>query len=107
MKRGDIVSVVTQGDYGKPRPAVIVQNDAIQKLESVVVCLMTSDLKDAQFRITLEPSAETGLQKVSQVMTDKLFTLPKTKIGKIFGRVPAEKMKEIEQGILLILGFSN
>ncbi len=107
MKRGDIVTVATQGDYGKPRPAVVVQNDDISRLDSVILCLMTSELKDARFRITLDPSAETGLEKISQVMTDKIVTVPKSKVGKVLGKVPDYKMKDIEQGVLFILGFSN
>lgn len=107
MKRGDIVTVAAQGDYGKPRPAVVVQNDGLARLDSVILCLMTSDLKDARFRITLDPSAETGLKKISQVMTDKIVTVPKSKVGKTIGKVPDYKMKDIEQGVLLILGFSN
>ncbi|MBQ1837893.1 MAG: type II toxin-antitoxin system PemK/MazF family toxin [Neisseriaceae bacterium] len=70
MKRGDIVTVALSGDYGKPRPAVVVQNDKVS-LDSLILCLITSDVKTSQFRVFVEPSKETGLQKISQVMTDK------------------------------------
>lgn len=106
MKRGDIVVVAVQGDYGKPRPAVIVQNNAIE-LDSVVISLITFDLQDAQFRITLEPSVETGLQKISQVMIDKIMTIPKAKIGKIIGEVPDDAMKKIEQALILLFGLAH
>jgi len=73
MRRGDVVTVAAADDYGKPRPAVIVQTDAFpDRHASVIVCQMTSDLTDAPaFRITLEPSAENGLRVTSQVMADK------------------------------------
>ena len=62
MKRGDVVAVAATGDYGEPRPAVIVQTDALPAQHaSVVVCQMTSDLGDApDFRITIEPTEEMG-----------------------------------------------
>jgi len=72
-RRGDIVIVSATGDYGKPRPAVIVQSDALPDTHaSIVVCQMTSVMAQAShFRITIEPTAENGLQARSQVMADK------------------------------------
>ena len=68
MKKGDIVVISPTGDFGKPRPGVVVQAGEIDEINSVVVCLMTSVLKRSVFRVTIKPSAETGLEKVSQVM---------------------------------------
>src|SRR6059036_3169805 len=70
MQRGDVVVVAAAGDYGKPRPAVIVQTDAFPDTHaSVIVCQMTSDIVDAPaFRVTVEPNAENGLRVRSQVM---------------------------------------
>jgi len=63
MKRGDIVTAAAQGDYGKPRPAVVIQSDRLAETDSVLVCLITSELRDALFhRVPLEPTAETGLR---------------------------------------------
>ena len=76
MRRGDIVTVAMQGDYGKPRPAVVIQSDWLGETDSVLVCLFTSTLRDAPFhRLTLEPTPESGLQVVSQVMVDKIMTV--------------------------------
>jgi mRNA interferase MazF len=76
MRRGDVVTVAT-GDYGKPRPAVIVQTDALPaEHASVVVCQMTSELSEApEFRVTIEPTEKNGLRTRSQVMTDKPVTV--------------------------------
>src|SRR6204780_5866648 len=70
MQRGDVVTVAAAGDYGRPRPAVIVQTDAFPKNHaSVVVCQLTSDLVDApDFRVTIEPRPQNGLRLRSQVM---------------------------------------
>ena len=77
MRRGDVVTVAAAGDYGKPRPAVIVQTDAFpENHASVVVCQLTSELVDApDFRVTIEPTPENGLRLKSQVMTDKPVTV--------------------------------
>ena len=49
MRRGDLVIVAASGDYGKPRPAVVVQTDAVPATHtSVVICQMTSEAVDAR-----------------------------------------------------------
>jgi len=77
MRRGDVVTVAASGDYGKPRPAVIVQTDAFPAAHaSVIVCQITYTLTDTpDFRVTLEPSDTNGLHLRSQAMADKLTTV--------------------------------
>ena len=104
MQRGDLVTVSLQGDYGKPRPALIVQSDLLTDLESVVLCPVTSDLRNAAFRVTVEPNPANGLRALSQVMVDKLSTLPRTKISEPFGRLYDERMKAIDRALLLVVG---
>ena len=104
MQRGDLVTVSLQGDYGKPRPALIVQSDLLTDLESVVLCPVTSDLRNAAFRVTVEPNPANGLRALSQVMVDKLSTLPRTKISEPFGRLDGERMKAIDRALLLVVG---
>src|SRR3546814_7446909 len=70
VKRGDIVAASLQGDYGKPRPALIVQSNLLAELESLVICPITSAVRDAAFRITVEPDNANGLRVLSQVMVD-------------------------------------
>src|SRR4030088_2398807 len=83
MKRGDVVTVAAAGDYGKPRPAVIVQTDALPDTHaSVGVCQMTSECTDAHdFRVTVEPTPKNGLRVTSQVMADKPVTIRRERIG--------------------------
>ena len=58
MKRGDLVTVSAPGDYGKPRPAVVVQSDWLTATESVLVALLTSALVKAPlYRLTIEPAS--------------------------------------------------
>jgi mRNA interferase MazF len=83
MKRGDVVIVAAAGDYGKPRPAVVVQTDAFPETHpSIVICQMTSDVVDApDFRVTIEPNEKNGLRIRSQVMADKPVTVRRERIG--------------------------
>ncbi len=105
MQRGDLVTVSLQGDYGKPRPALIIQSDLLSELESVVLCPVTSDLRNVAFRVTVEPNPANGLRVISQVMVDKLSTLPRAKISEPFGRLDDERMKAVERALLLVVGL--
>ncbi len=104
MQRGDLVAVSLQGDYGKPRPALIIQSDLLGDLESVMLCPVTSDLRNAAFRVTVEPNPANGLRALSQVMVDKISTLPRSKISGPCGRLDEERMKAVDRALLLVVG---
>lgn len=73
MRRGDLVTVVLPGEFGKPRPAVVIQSDDHPGLATILVCPLTSMLIDAPaFRMEVRPAPENGLRLPSQVMLDKL-----------------------------------
>ncbi len=106
MKRGDLVVVVASREYGKPRPALIVQSDLAEGTESVVVLLLSSTVLEAQrFRVTLSPSAKSGLRVTSQVQIDKMQSVPRTKVGSTIGRVDDEEMEQITRLLALFLGI--
>ena len=109
MRRGDLVSVAAAGDYGKPRPAVIVQMDAFpENHASVVVCQLTSDLADASdFRITVEPNPENGLRLKSQVMADKPVTVRRERIGRTIGRLGNQDMARLGIALAFVLGLAD
>lgn len=100
MKRGDLVSVVLSGDYGKPRPALIVQGDAFELHPSVTVVPLTSEIYDAPlFRVTVTPGKETGLRKISQIMVDKMTTVPRAKLGQRIGRLDSATLRLVAQAM--------
>lgn len=109
MKRGDVVTVAAAGDYGKPRPAVIVQTDAFpQGHLSVVVCQMTSELVDApDFRITIDPSEKNGLRVRSQVMADKPVTIRRARIGRHIGHLDREDMARLNTALAFVMGLAD
>jgi mRNA interferase MazF len=109
MKRGDIVVVAAAGDYGKPRPAVIVQTDAFPEIHSsVVICQMTSEIVDApDFRVTIEPAAASGLRARSQVMADKPVTLRRERIDQIIGHLSESELGRLNVALAFVLGLAD
>jgi mRNA interferase MazF len=109
MQRGDLVTVAATGDYGKPRPAVIVQTDAFPDSHaSVVVCQLTSELVEApDFRITIDPKPENGLRLTSQVMADKPVTIRRERIGQKIGRLGNQDMARLSAALAFVLGLAD
>ena len=108
MPRGDLVAVALQGDFGKPRSALILQSDWFEEHPTVTLLPVTSTLLDAPLlRVTLEPSTRNGLQKTSQVMVDKVMTVRREKMGPLLGRVEPERMLEIERWLAIFLGVAK
>ena len=107
LKRGDIVLAVAPGAYGKPCPAVVVQTDfANETHRSIVVCLMTSYIQEAPlFRLDVQPSEETGLNKKSQIMVDKIIVLPREKIVHVVGRLDEEGVVSLNRSLVFWLGL--
>jgi mRNA interferase MazF len=105
MKRGDIVICAAPGDYGKPRPAVVVQSDLFNDTHSsVVVCLITSHWEDAPlFRIPVPSGRTTGLKVESQVMVDKMIAIQRSKITGRAGTLPGGVLKEVDHALRLWL----
>ena len=108
MKRGDFVTIAAQGDFGKLRPALVIQTDRVgDDFPSVTVLPVTSTVVPGQLiRVTVAPSAENGLQKLSQVMVDKTMTVKREKIGAKLGAIDADGMKAVERNLAVFLGIA-
>ncbi|MHB1272618.1 MAG: type II toxin-antitoxin system PemK/MazF family toxin [Rhodanobacter sp.] len=106
MTRGEFVTIAMQGDFGKPRPALVIQADPFSEHATVTVLPVTSTLVAAPlFRVTVQPSAENGLLKPSQVMVDKAMTVKRDKAGQTLGRIDAVAMVEVERCLAVFLGI--
>lgn len=107
MKRGDFVTVSVSGDFGKPRPALIIQADIFNQTATVTVLLVTSTHVDAPlFRVMVNPDQENGLSKPSQVMVDKAMTLKREKVGKPFGTASKAVMREVNRCMAVFFGLT-
>jgi mRNA interferase MazF len=108
MKRGDIVTVSAAGDYGKPRPAVVVQSDWLGGTDSVLVSLMTSTLRDAPlFRLTISPTPTNKLKATSQIMVDKVMAYPRRKCGKVIGQLDSSAVVALNHKLSVMLGLAD
>ena len=108
MSRGDLVIVAAPGDYGKARPAVIVQSNAIpESHSSVVICPMTSELAEADFRVTIEPGPVTGLRVRSQAMADKPVTIRRERIGQRIGQLGPADMARLNVALAFVMGLAD
>ncbi len=107
VRRGDLVPVALQGDYGKPRPALVVQSSLFDEHPSVTILPVTSELRDAPlFRIRIEPSADNGLKKTSEIMVDKAHTVAGDKLGSAFGAVDEATLLAVNRALAVFLGIA-
>ena len=106
MKRGEIWMVSGGGYAGKPRPAVIVQDDRFDATASVTLCVFTSEETDAPlFRPVVAPSPFNGLRSVSRLMVDKVTTVPRDKLGERIGDLGAEDLVRLNRAFVVFLGL--
>ncbi len=107
LKRGDVVIVSAPGSYGKPRPAVIIQSNYFSETGSLTVLLMTSDLHDRLplVRHRIRPSEINGLRSVSEVMIDKIFTIPRERLRQKIGSLSNTEMVGVTASLALFLGI--
>ena len=108
MRRGDVVAVALPGDFGKPRPALIVQSDLFNATHPTFTLLpLTSEIRSVpQFRIMVEPSPANGLSVISQIMVDKPMTLRRAKIHAPFGRMDDETMLRVGRALAVWIGLA-
>jgi mRNA interferase MazF len=107
MKRGEIWTVAGgQGYAGKPRPAVILQDDRFDATDSITLCAFTTDPTDAPLlRLPVEPDERNGLRAPSRLMVDKITTVPKSKIGSLLGRLDDAELVRINRAVAVFLGL--
>lgn len=107
MRRGDIWTASGSNDYaGKPRPVVIVQDDAFDATASVTVCALTTDPTDAPlFRLPVEPNEGNGLRAACRLMADKITTMSRSRLGRKVGRLDEEDLVRLNRAALVFLGL--
>ena len=109
MKRGEIWTVSGSGDYaGKPRPALILQDDSFAATQSVTICLFTTDPTDAPLiRIPVEPGPTSGLREPSRLMIDKLTTVPRSRLGERLGTIDDGVLVQVARAVVVFLGIAG
>jgi mRNA interferase MazF len=109
MKRGEIWTVSAGTGYaGKPRPAVILQDDRFDATDSLTICAFTTDPTDAPlFRLLVEPNETNGLRAACRLMVDKITTVPKAKLGMRIGHLGDEDILRLNRAALVFLGMAG
>jgi len=110
IRQGEIYWIELEEPVGSApgcrHPHVVVQNNLFNwsRIGSVVVCALTSNLQrgEAPGNVVLE-EGEGGLAKRSVVMVPHLITVDKRQLGEYIGALPARRVREILEGIGLVL----
>lgn len=107
MRRGDLVTVALSGDFGKPRPALVVQADLFDETEAVTVLLLSGTLLESPLlRLPVMPSEDNGLRRPSQIQIDKIMTLRRNKVGAVIGRLDDDTMLSVTRSLAVFLGIA-
>ena len=109
MKRGDVWTVAGGPDYAaKPRPAVVLQDDAFDATSSITICPFTTHVVDAPLlRLPVDPSGQNGLRIPSQLMIDKITTVSRMKCQARIGRLSDEDLLRLNRAVLVFLGLAG
>jgi mRNA interferase MazF len=106
VRRGDLVTVADSGDYGKPRPALIIQSDLLPDTDSVLVCLLTTTERDAPlYRVSVPAGGTTWLRDASQIMVDKIMAVRRDKCSAPIGRIDDATLLALGRLLALAIGL--
>jgi mRNA interferase MazF len=109
VTRGEIYTAAARGTYtGKPRPVVILQDDRFDGTASITVCPFTTNPVEAPLlRLPVQPSAENGLDQVSQLMVDKVTTVPRASLGEHLGKLRDDELVALNRSLIVFLGLAT
>ena len=109
MKRGEIWTMAGGPGYAsKPRPVVIIQDDAFDATASIIVCLVTSEAIQAPIlRLPVEPTSDNGLHQTSDLMVDKVVTIPRGRLGQWIGQLGDDDLLRLNRSLLVFLGLAR
>jgi len=108
VRRGEIWTAAGSGYVGKPRPVVIIQDDRFDATSSVTVCALTTDPIEAPlFRVPVTPDETNGIRDPSNLMVDKITTVPRTKLGEKIGRLGDDDIVRLGRAVVVFLGIAG
>jgi mRNA interferase MazF len=109
VTRGEIYTAAARGPYtGKPRPVVILQDDRFDATASVTVCPFTTNPVEAPLlRLPIDPSEDNGLEQPSQLMVDKVTTVPRSSLGERLGKLRDEELVALNRSLIVFLGLAS
>ena len=111
IKRGELyyadLNPIVGSEQGGIRPVLVLQNDVGNKYSpTIIAAATTSKLTKAKLPTHIElSSAETPMPRDSVVLLEQLRTIDKSRILQKIGEVPPQIMQQINDALLLSLGF--
>lgn len=90
-------------------PALIIQNDVANKVSNLtIVAAITSNVRVANLPVgvLIEPH-DSGLSQNSVIHLGQIYTVDKKRLCKLARRLSAQKMKEVDEAILVSLGLKE
>ncbi len=109
IHQGDIYWVDLEDPVGSApgyrHPHIVIQNNLFNhsRINTVVVCTLTSNLKRATVpgNVLLE-AKEANLPKQSVVIVSQIFTVDKTQLSEYIGTVSSKRIRQILDGLNLL-----
>ena len=111
IKRGEIyyadLNPVVGSEQGGIRPIIVLQNDVGNKYSpTVIAAATTSRLTKAKLPTHIELTREnTPMPKDSVVLLEQIRTIDKRRIKEKIGELPPDVMQQINDALLVSLGF--
>lgn len=91
----------------KPRPALVLQSDLFEAMDSLTVALLTTDPTSSPTRVPVAPDGSTGISRPSSVMADKITTVRRGNLGERCGRISTATMLDVERAVAVFLGLAG
>jgi mRNA interferase MazF len=109
VTRGEIYTAAARGpNTGKPRPVAVLQDDRFDATTSVTVCPFTTNPVEAPLlRLPIDPSEDNGLEQPSQLMVDKVTTMPRSSLGERLGKLRDEELVALNRSLIVFLGLAS
>src|SRR5690606_1851522 len=101
MRQGEIWEMyfdpVKGSEQGGRGPAVIISGNLMnQYLNVVIVCLLTTKIKNYKGNLIIEPNAENGLEMKSEVLTFHIRSVAKDRLKSRLGEIPPKDVEFIK-----------
>lgn len=110
MKQGEIWEVYLQptreSEQSGNRPAVIISGNLLNKyLQVVIVCPLTTKIKNYKDNVVLQPNDINNLSQTSEILTFHIRSISKIRLKKRIGKIKQDELEQIKNGLGDILRY--
>ena len=110
MRQGEIWYVSLDPTKGSEqagyRPVVILSGNMLNEhLRVVIVCPLTTKIKNYKGNIVLEPNSGNGLKQTSEVLLFHIRSISKSRFSSKIGKIKPSELEELKRGLDDILRY--